>query len=90
MLFIACEKFKTAGAKDVYRRSRDKGRMLPNGLKFVSSWVDLEFTQCFQIMETDDPYLLSQWTDQWKDIVEFEIIAIRTSVEAMAVIQPTL
>jgi len=84
------EKFKTAGAKDVYRRSKEKGRMMPEGLNYVSSWVDLEFTQCFQLMETEDFGLFSQWTEQWKDIVEFEIIPVRTSAEAMAVIAPTL
>jgi len=84
------EKFKTAGAKDVYSRSKEKGRMLPEGLTYVSSWVDLEFTKCFQIMETEDFALFSRWTDQWKDIVEFEIFPIRTSAEAMAVIAPTL
>jgi len=84
------EKFKTVGAKDVYRRSKEKGRMMPEGLNYVSSWVDLEFTQCFQLMETEDFTLFSQWTEQWKDIVEFEIIPVRTSAEAMAVIAPTL
>jgi hypothetical protein len=52
MLYMVYEKFRTAGAKEVYRRSRDKGRMLPAGLNYISSWVDLEFTKCFQLMET--------------------------------------
>jgi hypothetical protein len=84
------EKFRTAGAKEVYRRSREKGRMLPQGLNYVSSWVDLEFSRCFQLMETEDSSLFSQWTAQWQDLVEFEIIPVRTSAEAMAVIAPTL
>jgi hypothetical protein len=90
MLYMVYERFKNVGAKDVYRRSKEKGRMMPEGLNYVSSWVDLEFTKCFQIMETEDFLLFSKWTDQWKDIVEFEIIPIRTSAEAMAVIAPTL
>jgi hypothetical protein len=90
MLYMVYEQFKTVGAKDVYRRSKEKGRMLPEGLNYVSSWVDLEFTKCFQIMETEDYSLFSKWTGQWDDIVEFEIIPIRTSAEAMAVIAPTL
>ena len=84
------EKFKTPGAKEVYRRSREKGRMLPDGLNYVSSWVDLEFTRCFQLMETEDFSLFARWTDRWQDLVEFDIIPVRTSAEAMAVIQPTL
>ncbi|MFA5835226.1 MAG: DUF3303 family protein [Bacteroidota bacterium] len=90
MLYMVYEKFKTVGAKAVYQRSKERGRMLPEGLNYVSSWVDLEFTKCFQLIETEDYALFSKWTDQWKDIVGFEIIPVRTSAEAMAVIAPTL
>jgi hypothetical protein len=90
MLYMVYEKFKTAGAKEVYRRSREKGRMLPDGLNYVSSWVDLEFTRCFQLMETEDVSLLATWTDSWQDLVKFEIIPVRTSAEAMAIMAPTL
>ena len=90
MLYMVYEKFKTIGAKDVYRRSKEKGRMLPEGLHYVSSWVDLEFTRCFQLMETDDITLFSTWTEQWRDIVDFEIIPVRTSADAMVEIAPTL
>lgn len=90
MLYMVYEKFKTAGAKDVYRRSKEKGRMLPDGLTYVSSWVDADFTRCFQLMETENKELFSLWTEQWKDIVEFEIFPVRTSSDAMAIIAPTL
>lgn len=81
------EKFRTAGAKEVYRRSREKGRMLPEGLNYVASWVDLEFTRCFQLMESGDFSLFAKWTAQWQDLVEFEIVPVRTSAEAMALSQ---
>ena len=58
--------------------------MAPDGLRYVSSWVDLEFERCFQVMETDDPRLLSEWTANWDDLVEFEIVPVRTSQEAAA------
>ena len=90
MLYMVYEKFKTAGAKEVYRRSREKGRMLPDGLNYVSSWVDLEFTRCFQLMETEDASLLAKWTDSWQDLVKFEIVPVRTSTEAMAIMAPKL
>lgn len=90
MLYMVHEHFKTAGAIDVYRRSKEKGRMLPEGLNYVSSWVDLEYTTCFQLMETEDIQLFSQWTEHWQDLVDFEIIPVRTSAEAMAVIAPKL
>ena len=82
--------FKTTGALDVYRRSKEKGRLLPEGLNYISSWVDLEYTTCFQLMETDDVNLFPQWIEQWQDLVDFEIIPVRTSAEAMAVIAPKL
>jgi hypothetical protein len=90
MLYMVYERFKTAGAQDVYRRAKEQGRMLPEGLSYVDSWVDLEFTKCFQLMETQDYSLFSRWIRCWKDLVEFEIIPVRTSAEAMAVITPML
>ena len=90
MLYMVHEKYKTAGAVDVYRRAKENGRMLPDGLNYISSWVDVEFTQCFQLMETEDVRLFSQWIEHWKDLVEFEIIPVRTSAEAMGVIAPKL
>jgi len=90
MLYIIYERFKTAGAIDVYRRSKEKGRMLPEGLNYIASWVDLEYTTCFQLMGTEDVRLFSQWIEHWKDLVDFEIIPVRTSAEAMAVIAPKL
>jgi Protein of unknown function (DUF3303) len=90
MLYMVLERFKTPGAVEIYRRSKDQGRMLPDGLEYVSSWVDLNFTKCFQIMKTADEQLFHQWTNRWKDLVEFEIIPIRTSAEAMQAIGPRL
>jgi hypothetical protein len=90
MLYMVVERFKSAGAIDVYRRSKEKGRMLPDGLNYVSSWVDLSFTTCFQLMETEDEQLFAKWIKQWEDLVEFEIIPVRTSAEAMQDIAPRL
>ncbi len=90
MLYMVIERFKTIGAVEIYRRSRDQGRMLPEGLQYVSSWVDLEFTKCFQLMHTDRAELFDEWTSRWKDLVEFEIVPVRTSAEAMQIIGPRL
>ena len=84
MLFMIIERFRPGRAREVYRRFRERGRMAPDGLRYVSSWVDLEFERCFQVMETDDPRLLSEWTANWDDLVEFEIVPVRTSQEAAA------
>ena len=84
------EKFETPGAIDVYRRARDQGRLMPEGLEYVSSWIDFDFTICFQLMKTEREELLHQWIDRWKDLVDFEIVPVRTSDEARAVIAPRL
>lgn len=90
MLCMVIERFKNPGAIEVYRRARDKGRMVPIGLEYVASWVDLEFSKCFQLMQTDDEKLFEQWSDHWKDLVEFEFIPVRTSREATKIIAPHL
>jgi hypothetical protein len=90
MLYMVVERFKEAGALEVYRRVRDKGRMIPHGLEYVSSWVDLEFKTCYQLMRTEDPSLLTLWTDAWKDLVDFEIIPVRASAEAAQIIASQL
>jgi hypothetical protein len=90
MLYMVIERFKPGAAVDVYRRSRAEGRLLPEGLAYVSSWVDLEFTTCFQLMQTEDESLFQQWLNQWDDLVDFEIIPVRTSADAMQAIAPHL
>ena len=90
MLYMVIERFKSPGAVEVYRRARDQGRMLPDGLEYVSSWIDLDFTVCYQLMKTHDAALFDQWTSRWDDLVEFQIIPVRTSQEAMQVIAPKL
>ena len=90
MLYMILERFKTPGAIDVYRRARDQGRMMPDGLEYVSSWIDLDFSRCFQLMKTENKELLDQWINRWNDLVDFEIIPVQTSAEAMKAISPLL
>lgn len=89
-LFMVIEHFRTGQAAAVYRRFRDKGRMAPHGLTYISSWVDLEFRRCFQVMEADDESLLAEWIANWADLVDFEVVPVRTSAEAAAVMGPQL
>jgi hypothetical protein len=74
----------TQGARPVYERARDRGRMLPEGLRYVESWVEPGLGRCFQLMETDEPALFEQWTSQWGDLGEFEIVPVIGSAEAAA------
>jgi hypothetical protein len=79
-LYMVVEHFKDAAA--IYRRFRERGRMAPEGLRYVSSWVDENIERCYQLMETDDPRLLDQWMANWNDLTEFEVYSVITSKEA--------
>jgi hypothetical protein len=84
MLYMVIEHFRPGRAAEVYRRFRERGRMTPEGLRYVSSWVDLRFERCFQLMETESESLLDEWTARWDDLLAFEIVPVRTSAEAAA------
>jgi uncharacterized protein DUF3303 len=90
MLFMVIEGFRPGQAPAVYRRFRERGRMAPEGVRYVSSWVDLEFRRCFQVMEAPSEAALKEWTRNWEDLVEFEIVPVRTSEEAAKAIAPLL
>ena len=90
MLYMIVEHFRTPGALEIYRRARDKGRMIPDGLGYVTSWVDLDFKTCWQVMKTDNRTLIDEWISHWQDLVDFEVIPVQTSAEAMSIIAPTL
>jgi hypothetical protein len=90
MLFMVIERFRNRDAAAVYRRFRERGRMTPDGLRYVDSWVEAGFDRCFQLMECDDPSLFSRWAAQWEDLVEFEFVPVMTSRQAADAIAPTL
>jgi hypothetical protein len=82
MLYMVVEHFRDGDPVPVYRRFRDRGRLAPDGLQYVSSWVDEKLATCFQLMETDDRDVLDQWMANWNDIVEFEVYAVMSSKDA--------
>ncbi len=81
MRYMVVERF-TQGARPVYERAADRGRMLPPGLVYVDSWIDESLGRCFQLMETDDPALLDAWIARWSDLAEFEVVPVIGSAEA--------
>ena len=83
---MVIEKFKNRNARAVYNRFREKGRMVPDGLKYVDSWVEATFDRCFQLMECDDPRLFQNWVIQWQDLIDFEIVPVVTSKQTMETI----
>lgn len=88
MLYMVVERFRNQDASPVYRRFREKGRLAPPGLNYVSSWVDDKLLVCFQLMETDDRVLLDQWIGYWIDLVDFEVFPVITSSEAADMVLP--
>ncbi len=90
MLYMIVERFRDGDAVPVYRRFRDEGRLAPEGLRYVASWVTDDLRTCFQVMECDDAKLLAEWTARWQDLVEFEVVRIVTSAEAAATLAPRL
>jgi Protein of unknown function (DUF3303) len=87
MLFMVIEHFRPGRAPEIYRRFRERGRMAPEGLRYVASWVDLKYERCFQVMETDDEALFKIWIANWSDLADFEIVPVRSSAEAAAAIR---
>ena len=82
MLFMIVEHFRRGDARPVYERFRAKGRLAPEGLRYVDSWVTTDLTRCYQVMECDDRALLDQWVEAWSDLVDFEVFSVITSAEA--------
>ena len=90
MLFMVIETFRNQDGKAIYRRLRDHGRQMPDGLSFVSSWVQADMGRCFQLMECDDVTLLQRWIVQWSDLMEFEIVPVVAGKDTGAALAPLL
>lgn len=87
MLFMIIERFRGGDPAPVYRRFREQGRLAPEGLAYISSWVTEDLACCFQVMECANRALLDQWIANWSDLVEFEVIPVLTSPQAAARVQ---
>jgi hypothetical protein len=83
LLYMVVERF-LRGPGPVYDRAAERGRLLPDGLEYVDSWVDERLDRCFQLMETDDPSVLEEWMASWRDLAEFEVVPVITSAAAAA------
>jgi len=82
LTYMVIEHFRNGDPEPVYRRFRDRGRLAPDGLTYVASWVDASLRRCYQVMETADPALLEQWMDRWRDLVDFEVHEVLGSADA--------
>ena len=90
MLFMIIERFRGGDPLPVYRRFRDQGRLAPEGLTYVASWVTTDLTCCYQVMECSDRRLLDGWMARWNDLVDFEVIPVVTSADAASAVRDRL
>jgi len=87
LLYMIVEHFKDQDPAPVYRRFREQGRLAPDRLRYISSWVTSDLAHCFQVMECDDPNLLEQWMANWRDLVDFEVHPVVTSATAAELVE---
>jgi hypothetical protein len=90
MLYMVIETFHRGDAAPVYRRFRDRGRLMPDGIEYRGSWVTDDLRRCYQVMECDERALLDQWIANWSDLTDFEVIPVVTSAEAAAAVASRL
>lgn len=90
MLFMVIERFPPDAVPTIYRRLRDEGRSMPEGLVYVNSWIEANLGRCFQVMECDDARLLQEWVLSWNGLIEAEIVPVVQSSDTQAVVGPFL
>jgi hypothetical protein len=88
--YLVLERFRNGDPIPVYRRFQAQGRLMPEGLSYVSSWITEDLTRCYQIMEAADPGLLEQWMARWADLTDFEVIPVLSSQQVQERLQPQL
>jgi Protein of unknown function (DUF3303) len=84
MLYLVIENFRGRDPVLVYRRFRERGRLAPEGLQYVGSWITEDLARCYQVMECADRRLLDEWLSNWHDLVEFEVMPVLSSAEVQA------
>ena len=89
MLYMIIERFRNGDPVPIYRRLREQGRMMPEGLRYVGSWITEDVALCYQVMECDDRRDLETWMARWSDLMEFEVVPVITSAEAAARANPS-
>lgn len=82
MLYMIIETFRNRDPAPVYQRFRERGRLAPEGLRYIASWVNLELGRCYQVMECDDRDPIDAWIAAWSDLVDFEVVPVVSSAEA--------
>lgn len=84
MHYLVIERFRNGDPVPIYRRLREEGRLMPEGLEYVTSWITEDFARCYQVMACPDRALLETWMARWSDLMEFEVHPVLTSAEVQA------
>ena len=84
MQYMIIERFHPGKIKELYKRFDEKGRLMPEGVVYISSWIDESVETCYQVMESESPEKLMQWINNWKDLADFEVIPVISSAQAKA------
>ena len=84
MQYMIIERFRPGKVKSMYQRFGERGRMLPEGVTYINSWINEPITVCYQVMESDEKTKIQEWISHWNDLVDFEVIPVITSSEARA------
>ena len=82
--FMIIERFQPEKVKSLYQRFEKHGRLLPNGVEYIDSWIDENVSVCYQLMRSEHIDGIQQWVDQWNDLADFEIVPVISSEEAKA------
>jgi uncharacterized protein DUF3303 len=82
--FLVIEHFRDRDPVPVYRRFRAQGRLMPDGLEYISSWITEDLSRCYQTMQAPDRELLEQWMAKWSDVMDFEVIPVLSSAAVQA------
>lgn len=90
MLFMVIEHFDQARVKETYARFHERGRMMPEGLTYIDSWISADFARCFQVMQCDDVTKLQEWVLAWGDLARFEIVPLARSKDTAAAVKKHL
>lgn len=80
--YMIIENYKPGKTEEIYRRFSEKGRMMPQGIEFINSWIEENLQKCYQVMKSESIENLEEWIDNWKDLVDFEVIPVISSKEA--------
>jgi hypothetical protein len=90
MLYLVIEHFRNGDPLPIYQRLRAEGRLMPEGLTYVSSWITEDLTRCYQVMETSDRTLLEEWIGRWSDLMDFEVLPVLSSADVQGRLGPRL